>query len=183
MRQRHKRILTFTGFGFIIGLLGVALMMQVWAHQRQVEDAAVARSLSVAKEISASRTASEQARQHAKNQTTQSVTMGQVSKMTADPAITHLTVEERMALIMLASDIELPIGQTLIIRGQGNGDTDVMIAATDEVLAVVSIISGYDRLVYNPITKETTKVNVGQAYQNLHQTVAYKQLCEQIKLT
>lgn len=109
--------------------------------------------------------------------------MGQVSKMTADPAITHLTVEERMALIMLASDIELPIGQTLIIRGQGNGDTDVMIAATDEVLAVVSIISGYDRLVYNPITKETTKVNVGQAYQNLHQTVAYKQLCEQIKLT
>ena len=183
MRQRHKRILTFTGFGFIIGLLGVALTMQVWTHQRQVEDAAVARSLSVAKEISASRTASEQARQHAKNQTTQSATMSQVSKMTTDPAITHLTVEERMALIILASDIELPIGQTLIIRGQGNGDTDVMIEATDEVLAVVSIISGYDRLVYNPITKETTKVNVGQAYQNLHQTVAYKQLCEQIKLT
>ena len=81
MRQRHKRILTFTGFGFIIGLLGVALTMQVWTHQRQVEDAAVARSLSVAKEISASRTASEQARQHAKNQTTQSATMSQVALM------------------------------------------------------------------------------------------------------
>lgn len=109
--------------------------------------------------------------------------MSQVSKMTANPAITHLTVEERTALIMWASDIELPIGQPLTIRGQGNGDTDVMIASTDEVLAVVSIISGYDRLVYNPITKETTKVNVGQAYQDLHQTIACKQLCEQIKLT
>lgn len=42
-------------------------MIQVWTHQRQVEDAAVARSLSVAKEISASRTESEQARQHAKS--------------------------------------------------------------------------------------------------------------------
>ena len=152
MRQRHKRILTFTGFGFIIGLLGVALMMQVWAHQRQVEDAAVARSLSVAKEISASRTASEQARQHAKNQTTQSATMSQVSKMTADPAITHLTVEERMALIILASDIELPMGNYwFIVSGTdhvdgtggvispllgGGGPFDLYCKATDECWSV-----------------------------------------------
>ncbi len=95
-----------------------------------------------------------------------------------DPHVQHLTMEQRIALMMLSAGATVADETKLYASPQGNGET-WLLDADGNKLIVLKFIDGTKRTV-TFMDGRTVDVDLNQAYASLHATQAYRDLTDNI---